>query len=201
MSRRHDAIATIAAGLIAVGGLVGCSEDGGDEAPDSGLPSRTELSESTPTSPTTETTPASATRPELPDRATEPGRAGARAFVAYYLQLVNYAKDTGDAEPLRRHSHPQCGGCDYFVRYYEDWYEAGGWFEGGDQSIHRFERIVPTAEPHDMYVRVKVDVASGIYKEHEGTKIRHGRKGSSRLEFWLVRGHDEWRVSRLDTPA
>ena len=102
MSRRHGATATIVAGLITMGGLVGCSEDSGDEPPDSGLPSKAEVSEGAP--PATETTPAAASQPALPNEATRPGRAGAKAFVAYYVALENYASTTGNVDPLVEYS-------------------------------------------------------------------------------------------------
>jgi uncharacterized protein DUF6318 len=192
--------AGLAAGLIAVGGLVGCSEDGDDEPADSGLPSKAEVSESPSASPGTETTPAAATQPELPDEATRPGRAGARAFVAYYVALENYASETGDVDPLIEYSHPECGGCQDLIRFYGRWYERGGWFKGAHRTILSFDRVFRAVSPHDMYIRLHGRTSGGTYRERRGAPIHRARGDRFDLLLWLIREQQGWQVSRLDTP-
>ena len=199
MSRRHGAIATIVAGLLAVGGLAGCSEDGDDEPADSGLPSKAELTESTPT-PTTGSTPAVASQPTLPDEATRPGRAGARAFVAYYVSLENYASNTGDVDPLIEYSHPECGGCQDLIRFYSSWYERGGWFKGAHRMILSFDRVFRASSPHDMYIRLNGRTSGGTYRERRGAPIHKARGDRFDLLLWLIREQQGWKVSRLDSP-
>ena len=95
----------IAAAVVACGALSGCSDD--ETEPDSGLPSKSELTESTPASPTasdptpSDPTPSGPQEPPLPAAAKSPGKAGAKAFVAYYIKLLNYASWTGDTAAVR----------------------------------------------------------------------------------------------------
>jgi Family of unknown function (DUF6318) len=200
VSRRHSVTAMLAAALVAGACLTGCGDGDSDEPADSGLPSESESTTSTPTAPATETTPASATQPVMPDAATRPGRAGARAFVAYYIALENYASDTGDVGPLRDQSHPQCGGCGDLILFYRKWYDRGGWFKGAHREIVGFDRVVRASQPHDVYLRLHGRTASGTFREHRGAEVKRARGESFDLLVWLVREREGWRVSRLDTP-
>ncbi|MGH3481839.1 MAG: DUF6318 family protein [Nocardioidaceae bacterium] len=198
MSRRHGIKAMLAAALVAAARTTGCG--GSDDPADSGLPSRSEPTASTSTAPATETTPAAATQPVMPDTATQPGQAGARAFVAYYMALENYVSDTGDVAPLRDHSHPECGGCADLIVFYREWYDRGGWFKGAHREIVGFDRVVRASQPHDMHVRLHGRTANGTFRERRGTEVKRARGEAFDLLIWLVRADEGWRVSRLDTP-
>lgn len=202
--RWRSVAASIASVLVL--GLVACEDDNG-EPPDSGLPSK---SEST-TEPTTPETPLPTTQsptktstpeaPEIPEAATKPGRAGAKAFVEFYVELENYTRHTGDVAPLRRYSHPKCGGCNHFARYYRDLYEAGGWIKRSDRTIASFDRTVPAADPHDMYVKIGGRTERGTFRRSDEAPVRSGPGQTYTLLVWLLRDPQGWRVSRLDTSS
>lgn len=74
--------------------------------------------------------------PELPAAAKEATEAGARAFIEYYWELINYAQVTGDVKALKAVSGPNCDGCKAGIRGVRDLYTEGGHVEGGDYTVH-----------------------------------------------------------------
>lgn len=199
VSRRHGVTAMAAAALVTSACLAGCSGGDSDNSADSGLPSKSEST--TPTAPATETTPASATQPpELPDLATRQSQAGARAFARFYIDLLDYAQHTGDVQPLVRSSSGDCAGCNNYIDFFRDWYERGGWIKRGDRSVRSFERVFPSAPPHDMYLRVAGQLAPGEFLRRKGAEVKHAPGETLDLEIWLARTSNGWRVSRLEAP-
>jgi Family of unknown function (DUF6318) len=192
---------SIAAALLLGAGLAGCDGDNGGGPYDSGLPSDDEsTTASTPasTEPTGTDDPSTPAPPTIPEAATQSGRAGAKAFVEFYIDLENYAKDTGDVAPLRQYSHPECGGCGDYIRFYRDWYDRGGWFKDGDRTITSFDRVVPTVPPNDMYVRISGIHKAGDYRERRGAPVMRARRESYTFLMWLLRDANGWRISGLD---
>ena len=63
--------------------------------------------------------------PTLPEAATEDSEEGAVVFVKHYIELLNYAANTGDVKPLREASDPNCEGCTSYADYYVSVYEQG----------------------------------------------------------------------------
>ena len=121
--------AALAASLAALALLAGCSDD-----PSPGDPTSTSTPTGTPETPTS-TAAAKPTEPELPDAATKATEAGARAFIAYYWDLINYAQATGDVKGLKRVSAPSCEGCNAGIDGVRDHYRSGGRVIGGAHRI------------------------------------------------------------------
>jgi hypothetical protein len=180
--------------VMAGGALVGCDDSSADDPPDSGLPSESKTSESSPTpSQPTETGP---TPPALPAAASQPGRAGAKAFVRFYLSLLNYAKHTGDTAPVKQYSRPGCETCASYVEIYEGLYDRGGLIKGGDFSIKSYRKVVPTV-PEDMYVGFFLMQGAGQEREHRGAPLeQRGVDGPHNVQVYLVRTEKAWLMSR-----
>lgn len=123
--RHAFAAALIAATLL----LAACSDDGD---PPSTEPTRTPSGTLDTPSPTAEPTP---TEPPLPDAATKATEAGARAFITYYWDLINYAQATGDVKALRRVSGKNCRGCQGGIEVIDEIYDSGGHAVGGEYTI------------------------------------------------------------------
>ncbi|NGZ99563.1 hypothetical protein G5V59_01935 [Nocardioides sp. W3-2-3] len=100
--------------------LAGCSDDEPDGQP-SPSPS---VSTTAPVSPTPSAAPAK--EPVLPAAARQPTEAGARAFIAYYWDLINYAQVTGDVKALEKVSGPNCERCLAGIDAIRTLYESGG---------------------------------------------------------------------------
>lgn len=127
--RTHRIAALLLAAALA---LSACSDDG----PDPGESMSTWTPSGTPEEPSPSATPtAEPTEPELPDAATKATEAGARAFITYYWDLINYAQLTGDVKALKRVSGPNCDACDGINGSIEQLYRDGGRISGGENSV------------------------------------------------------------------
>jgi hypothetical protein len=191
---------------VASGALSGCSDDEA-EPPDSGLPAKSELTESTQTStPPSVTGPSSSdpTRsgreePPLPAAAKAPGKAGARAFVAYYIRLLNYASHTGDGAPLLQYG-PNCRLCKSQAKFAAKTYRRGGWFKGGDwRPDPRTWLVLPSG--HGYFVAVNVDTASGRQLSKRGDEVTTFEADHLRISLLLRRSRPTWQVRRLGSPS
>ncbi|QSR26854.1 hypothetical protein CFH99_14585 [Nocardioides aromaticivorans] len=122
--------AALAASLAALALLAGCSDD--DPSP--GDPGSTSTPTDKPETPTSSAT-AKPTEPALPDAATKATEAGARAFITYYWDLINYAQVTGDVKALKRVSASSCEGCNAGIEGVREHYQSGGRVIGGAHRI------------------------------------------------------------------
>ena len=122
--------AALAASLAALALLAGCSDD--DPSP--GDPTSIWTPTSKPETPTSSAT-AKPTEPVLPDAATKATEEGARAFIAYYWAVVNYAQSTGDVAQLTRLSARSCDTCRGFIADVRAHYKAGGRIVGGSNTV------------------------------------------------------------------
>src|SRR4051794_697515 len=94
--------------------LAGCGGDPkADPSPSPSVPSASPVS----------TTPAP---PALPEAAKANTKAGAIAFVKYYVQLINHAQATGDVAALAAVEDPGCSSCASGRRLLKKIYESGG---------------------------------------------------------------------------
>jgi hypothetical protein len=110
-----------AAALLAVCLLVtgGCDGD-----PDEAGPTP-ETESSTTAGPTDPPTPDEPIEPTLPAEAEGSSPQAAKAFVGYFIELFNFARETGTTETFLDATQ-HCAGCRAYARLYERQYQAGG---------------------------------------------------------------------------
>ncbi len=139
------AVTTLVVTLTLLAGLTACGESGGEPAVS---PSATATTSASPTTtptpsptPTATYKPASAEGPAenvpvpvLPAEAKKETKAGLEAFAKYWYELVEYAYETGDLEPLKAVSGPSCVACNGAYElvtkgYVADDYTSGGAFK------------------------------------------------------------------------
>ncbi|WP_377322216.1 DUF6318 family protein [Pimelobacter simplex] len=183
--------------VLAGGGFSGC--DGGSASPSPPVRSP-EVSVSG--SPTGAGEPSPALMvPVLPGAAKEASEDGARAFVGYYWELVNYAQATGDVRRLRRVSAPTCEVCSGFVRDIRDHYRAGGRIVGGGNSVAITESAELSTAAGEAYgFRIELDLT------HDEQSIIDGDGATSNppsgvdqftaYVLWVDGNH--WRLDALD---
>ncbi|TWG95919.1 hypothetical protein L615_004600000140 [Nocardioides sp. J9] len=119
---------TLAATALALAALSGCSDESTSPTETSSTPTESR-------SPTASPTPETPEEPALPDAATKATKAGARAFISYYWDLINYAQVTGDVKALKRVSGPNCAGCQSGIKGIREHYRSGGKVLGGEHKI------------------------------------------------------------------
>jgi hypothetical protein len=97
-------------------------------------------------SPSTSPTPSASSTPTpsapaMPDAAKANTKAGATAFVRHYIDLINYAQQSGDVRALAAVEAPACGSCKSGRSYITDVYNAGGHIDGGDLSVKIYSAL------------------------------------------------------------
>ena len=71
----------------------------------------------------------------MPEEAKVESKEGLIAFARYWYELVNYGYETGDVEPVKAVSGPDCFACQSFYRGMSDVYGTGGWIQGGEIEV------------------------------------------------------------------
>ena len=134
MSKKR--ISRVAVGVVALllaAVLAGCDDEDPPE-PQGPIESSSEPTSSA-TTPPAEPTPTDPVAPTLPTEAEPETNAGAKAFVSYYWEVVNYAQHTGDVDPLKSISEDNCEGCNGGISYITRVYRRGGHIVGGDFEL------------------------------------------------------------------
>ena len=173
--------------LIALLGcvLAGCSDAASDDPT------------TTPTeSPTSSERDVIASVPTLPPAARKDTLKGAEAFIRHYIELLNYASDTGDTKPLRSMSSAGCNGCYDYVDLYERIYSHGGYLRGGDwvpQKNALKQRFEGTVR-----VVISVDAKPGQYRKRRSAPVKTHGTAQYSLTFVAERRTGHWTVIGLD---
>ena len=153
--------ALILAPLLAAAALAlsGCTGSAGAEpsAPSQPAPSRPATSpaasQTSPSSPAQTHVPASEDGPAenvvvpvAPKTIDENSREGLRAFIPFWFELLSYAYQTGNLEPLEKHSGPECYICESFSETVKEGNAGDRWIVGGKLTVTDIEdRFEPTA--------------------------------------------------------
>lgn len=121
-------LATSLAALSLLGGLAACDSDATTAPPPTPSPTPTSATPSPSAS-------ASPTPPAMPDAAKAHTTAGAKAFVTYYWQVVDYAQNNLDVNLLSELSLPTCTGCRSGIQTISDVAAKRGYLHGGASTI------------------------------------------------------------------
>jgi len=135
-----------------------------------------------------------ATPPTMPAQAKEDTPEGAAAFVKHYIDVFNYASNTGDVAELSRLSSPDCEGCQRYVKLYRDTYKAGGYFKGGDWTIGE---ITLDYGPGETYADTHVNAEEGRYRESKDSDEKVGNSEDSDIAFGLSHRSEAWLMTQL----
>lgn len=95
----------------------------------------------TPTATSTSATPTPPTPPAMPKAAKAHTKAGAKAFVEYFWDVVNYAQATGDTDAIARLVSDECKGCAAGIETIDKVYRTGGRIEGGEGTVESASAI------------------------------------------------------------
>lgn len=161
-----------ATALVAVLALSSC--DGGSDPTDPSPTAKPSESSSVPsTTPPVETP----TEPALPPAATKATEAGARAFIAHYFDLINFAQATGMVDALRAVSASTCAACTDLVERLRNQYQVGGRIEGGVNSLTTIKATEVTTTSKSAYgFQLKLDVF------HDEQVLTDGDGGTEKRE-------------------
>ena len=102
------------------------------------------------------------TVPTMPVAAQENTVAGAVAFVEHYIDVFNYASNTGDVKELQKLSDPACDGCTGYINLYRKTYADGGYFKNSDWKL---DKVTAEIQGSEMVVFAHLSAPKGEYKK------------------------------------
>jgi hypothetical protein len=137
------------------------------------------------------TTPSASPTPTPPSPSVSPGEPSEHAFVRHYIDLQNYARKTGDVEPMLALTSPECQSCKGAADVIREVFDAGGHYEGdSDLKIEHFEGTGKTLLVITRSSDYQVVTSSGGEKESYP-----GRQHV--FDFKLQREGDQWKVREI----
>jgi len=188
---------TVAISAAVAGVVVGtaCSSS---EAEPQGVPtpeaSTPTPSSAQPTSDPTTAAPAEHEEPSIPAAAQAPGRAGAEAFVRYYIDLLNYAGLTGDTRTFSVAAR-RCSSCSALADNFKKTYGEGGYYKSKGWRINTIfssrtsrHRYITVAEVRETPIEWRVKAGGPIHRLPEE---------ELNLRFSVVRHDSSWRITAL----
>jgi hypothetical protein len=126
----------------------------------------------------------------MPDAAKANTKAGAIAFVKYYVELINRAQSTGDTDSLAAVEADRCRSCSQARNAVDHIYASGGHIEGGDWSVDiRSATRRPDVRGWTVLVFARYG-AQTIVRADGKTDL----KGGSSLITFAVRRNAQWNV-------
>ncbi len=151
-----------------------------------------------PDEPTTATTPANpdATLPPMPEVAGEFSPKGAANFVAYYVSVLDYASRTGDVQPLRNYSDPECGGCNDYIDFYETTYAEGGWFKDRSWTKSETELTFADETGQESRATTAVTISPGTYRLSASDPVHDAAETTEDVTFG-IRFDGAWSITQL----
>jgi hypothetical protein len=114
--------------------------------------------------------------------------------VQYWVDVSNYAAETGDVDELQRISHKQCEGCSAYIDLYSKTYSAGGYFRGSPWQI---SDVTVRRGPKESLISVHVDADEGTYKTSRASKVKHGNAEDSELVFGAKFTGRSWVMTQM----
>lgn len=133
--------------------------------------------------------------PPMPRAAKDDTDSGAIAFTKHYVDVLNYAAVTGDTAELKRLSSPKCEGCQEYIDLYEETYESGGYFKGGEWELSNIE--VQEDKPVTL-IFARMSANESEYKESKSSDPSTGVIEDINLVFGLSRNSDAWLIRSFE---
>lgn len=127
--------------------LAGCSNDDDAELGETMDASEVESAEYVPAS--ADGPAQNVPEPKLPAVATENTEEGAEATLKYFWEAIDYARLTGETDPIALVSHDSCEFCDEYMDGWSSRYQAGDWAVIHGQieiEVHETESLLDEEE-------------------------------------------------------
>ena len=134
------------------------------------------------------------TEPEMPAAATEQTSDGAKAFVQYYYELLDYGRKTDDFSAFETLSTDACDKCDRQAAKPEDAYFE----EGGELRVVEVPESELDAASGQVGIGVKVEQTAGMFVSGLGEEPVPTKADSWVDTVHLKYEENSWIVERID---
>lgn len=182
----------LALGVVCWVLLSSCQSD--DAEP--GARGSTEPTETSVTTPAaTKLPPSSPTPPEMPTRASQKSTAGAKAFVAYYIDVLNYSHSASSVKMLESVSADDCGACHILSGSIETMAQRGGGQSGGAWTPVTI-RMLPGDSSQPNFV-VRIEAAAGTARLTRHSPLENIEPRTEFIDFRLDWAGGFWLTNDL----
>ena len=136
------------------------------------------------------------TKPELPDEAKENTEKGAEAAARHYLDLIVYAWNTGDTQPLADMSDPSSNFAQGHIANTQEMY-TNGWSFGNSATVQEVLRLEAIAEqdgaipPNTIGVRFLVSASNGTRCKEQSIVVDSAQH-SSTITLFMTWKNNRW---------
>ena len=133
----------------------------------------------------------------MPAEAKGTSQKSAKAFVRYYIDVLNFATATGDTGTALRLSSPNCDSCSGMLDKIQDVYSQGGYFRGEGWTVTdiKYQPLQSDVKP---ILTIGIQLADQDMLEHADGKVKHFEGGPNRLTLHLASKRSRWLVTQLD---
>lgn len=132
----------------------------------------------------------------IPPRAQKPTDEGAKAFAAYWVEVLNHATLTGNTAKLKSLSVKSCDMCTDFARTLDKIYGHGGHVETKGWDLQ--SEIMIGGQPKDNPgVQLNLEVSPQNVYRTKDDKAQKYPGGSQRFRMFLIRQDGQWRVAKM----
>lgn len=109
--------------------------------------------------------------PVLPAAARQDTKEGLLAFAEYWFELVDYTYQTGDAEPLKAVTTPECEVCGGMYGRIPETYANGGWVEGGLVEMEKLESAFVLTPENRRQATMSVRQKVMVFRDSSGKSV------------------------------
>lgn len=138
------------------------------------------------------------TAPSMPAAAQENTVAGAVAFVEHYIDVFNYASNTGDVKELQKLSDPACKGCTSYIDLYKTTYADGGYFRDSDWQL---DAVTAEIQGDEMVVFAHLSAPKGEYKKSNKSAEQTGDGENTNLTLVPAPTSSGWVLTQIGFQA
>lgn len=197
---RRAPVAALAA-LVCSAALAGCTEDSSAgpttvTSPGTSTSAPTTAEPTTSTRSTPSTPPTDPAPPVMPALAKERSTAGAKAFVRYAIDALNYGYLEGRSDAFKTVSDSVCAVCSALQSNIDRIERSGGHQVGGDWSLSAIDKV-PSGVPNEPILIAEVTVAAGWTTPSANAPREKIRPADMFYEFHLHWVADEWQLTDL----
>ena len=136
------------------------------------------------------------TKPELPEEAKQNTEEGAEAAARHYLDLIVYAWNTGDTQPLADMSDPSSNFAQGHIANTQEMY-TNGWSFGNSATVQEVLRLETVAEqdgaipPNTIGVRFLVSASNGTRCKEQSIVVDSAQH-SSTITLFMTWKDNRW---------
>jgi hypothetical protein len=136
------------------------------------------------------------TPPVMPPLAKEKSTAGAKAFIRYFVEVLNYSHVAESTQRLRRLSASDCAVCKAIASAIEEMRRRGGRQEGAEWVILGLGSL-PSSESNLFNLVADIRINRGSTRRSSGAQIQHIRAAQVHDDFFLVWQTGTWLLRDL----